>query len=487
MAIYDYNTLGLKNMLVVDDVTTFGKGVADNFQKKFEELGGKVSRVGAGKDTTDFNSIITNAKTSNPDGVYYGGVVTSGGGLLLKQLRQQGLNIPFTGPDGIVNGAGDAKGSLIQIAGADAAADELVRHASPRSATSPAKADFEAAFADHFKADADFKTPARTAVRRYACATVILDSLKATSTRTRALTRRPSARASAPMPPIRPTSSKPSSGRSRSTRTATRPSRSSRSTRPIPPPRAALAIGSSWSSRTSLPSRQTFDKAGALTALRPCHIEAARGKDKGRHGHRPRFRKRSPRSSTRSSDCGSGRICSSSRSRSSIYFVIGPAQFFNAPDDRRHLRPRSPSATRWSTASSSSSTSPTATSSWSARSCRCSCSTNVLGSRRADRRPGCSWRSSSSSTSPSRCRCMGLLGVGHRAVRLSAAAERAPARAADHRHRRVVHPAEHHPDHVRPVAGQHAPAHPADGARRHPRRSSIGVVNIFIDRRRRRR
>ena len=127
MAIYAYNTLGLKNMLVVDDVTTFGKGVADNFQKKFESLGGKVTRVGAGKDTTDFNSIITNAKASNPDGVYYGGVVTSGGGLLLKQLRQQGLTIPFTGPDGIVNGAGDAKGSLIQIAGAKAA-DNSVRN-----------------------------------------------------------------------------------------------------------------------------------------------------------------------------------------------------------------------------------------------------------------------------------------------------------------------------------------------------------------------
>ena len=55
--------------------------------------------------TGDLNSIITNAKASNPDGVYYGGVVTSGGGLLLKQLRQQGLTIPFTGPDGIVNGA----------------------------------------------------------------------------------------------------------------------------------------------------------------------------------------------------------------------------------------------------------------------------------------------------------------------------------------------------------------------------------------------
>ena len=56
MAIYDYNTLGLKNMLIVDDVTTFGKGVADNFQKKFEELGGKVVlRQGAPTDTTDFN------------------------------------------------------------------------------------------------------------------------------------------------------------------------------------------------------------------------------------------------------------------------------------------------------------------------------------------------------------------------------------------------------------------------------------------------
>ena len=43
------------------------------------------------------------AKTKNPDGVYYGGVATSGAGLLLKQMRQQGLNIPFTGPDGIAN------------------------------------------------------------------------------------------------------------------------------------------------------------------------------------------------------------------------------------------------------------------------------------------------------------------------------------------------------------------------------------------------
>ena len=178
MAVYAYNTLGLKNMLVVDDVTTFGKGVADNFQKKFESLGGTVIRVGAGADTTDFNSIITDAKTKNPDGVYYGGVVTSGGGLLLKQLRQQGLTIPFTGPDGIVNGAGDAMGSLIQIAGAQAADNSYGTVAA--IGDFPGKADFEKAFADHFASDADFKTAGAYSGPAYACATVILDSLKAT-------------------------------------------------------------------------------------------------------------------------------------------------------------------------------------------------------------------------------------------------------------------------------------------------------------------
>ncbi len=177
MATYAFEKLGLKNMLIVDDVTTFGKGVADNFQKKWEELGGKVAdRVGAGPDTTDFNGIITAAKAKNPDGVYYGGVVTSGAGLLLKQMRQQGLDIPFTGPDGIVNGPGDAEGSLIGIAGKDNAAGSYGTIAA--IGDFPGKADFEAAFAEHFKNDADFKTAGAYSGPAYACATVILKSLE---------------------------------------------------------------------------------------------------------------------------------------------------------------------------------------------------------------------------------------------------------------------------------------------------------------------
>jgi branched-chain amino acid transport system substrate-binding protein len=178
MAAYAYNNLKLKNLLIIDDVTTFGKGIADNFQKKFEELGGKVvDRVGAGADTTDFNGVITSAKGKNPDGVYYGGVVTSGGGLLLKQLRQQGLKIPFMGPDGIVNGNGDSKGSLINIAGKDAAANTYGTVAA--IGDFPAKKDFDAAFVENFKADTDFKTPGAYSGPGHACATVIIESIKA--------------------------------------------------------------------------------------------------------------------------------------------------------------------------------------------------------------------------------------------------------------------------------------------------------------------
>lgn len=176
MAVYAYKTLGLKNLLIIDDVTTFGKGVADTFQAKWEAIGGTTAgRVGAGADTTDFNGIITAAKSKNPDGVYYGGVVTSGAGLLLKQLRQQGLTIPFLGPDGIVNGSGNDEGALIKIAGAQAANNSFGTIAA--IGDFPAKAQFTADFTEAFKNDTEFKTPGAYSGPAYACATVILDSL----------------------------------------------------------------------------------------------------------------------------------------------------------------------------------------------------------------------------------------------------------------------------------------------------------------------
>jgi branched-chain amino acid transport system substrate-binding protein len=178
MSAYAYNDLGLRNVLVVDDVTTFGTGVADEFARVFQELGGTVTnRVGAPPDTTDFNGIITAEMAKNPDGVYYGGVVTSGGGLLLKQMRQQGMTATFLGPDGIVNGAGDAEGSLIKIAGKDAAAGSWGTIAA--IGDFPARAEFEAAYIEQFGNDADYNVPGAYSGPAHACATVILKSLEA--------------------------------------------------------------------------------------------------------------------------------------------------------------------------------------------------------------------------------------------------------------------------------------------------------------------
>ncbi len=182
MSVYAYNTLGLRNILVIDDVTTFGKGVADTFQAKFEELGGTIAdRVGAGAETTDFNAIVTAATGKNPDAVYYGGVVTSGAGLLLKQMRQQGMDIPILGPDGIVNGNGDAEGSLIKIAGTDSFGADTKQAFGTIAAIGdfPAKAAFDAAFVEHFKADKEFNQPGAYSGPAYACATVVLNSLEA--------------------------------------------------------------------------------------------------------------------------------------------------------------------------------------------------------------------------------------------------------------------------------------------------------------------
>jgi branched-chain amino acid transport system substrate-binding protein len=177
MANYAYNDLELRNILVIDDVTTFGTGVADNFQAEFEELGGTIAdRVGAAPETTDFVPIITAAADSEPDAVYYGGVVTSGAGLLLKQMRQQGMDIPFLGPDGIKNGSGEEEGSLIQVAGTEEAAGSFATVAA--IGDFPAKADFDARFIEHFKGDADFKEAGAYSGPAYACAQIVLKALE---------------------------------------------------------------------------------------------------------------------------------------------------------------------------------------------------------------------------------------------------------------------------------------------------------------------
>lgn len=124
---YAYNELKLTKVYILDDTETYGKGIADNFERRFKELGGTVlghdgaAKVG-GQPPTDFSSIMTKVAAAGPDFIYYGGTSSNNIPLARKAMKSAGLDIPLMGGDGIqdaeyLNVAGpDAVGSYSTVA-----------------------------------------------------------------------------------------------------------------------------------------------------------------------------------------------------------------------------------------------------------------------------------------------------------------------------------------------------------------------------------
>jgi len=114
-----YNEFGLKTAVVIDDSTPYGEGLAAEFAKKFEELGGTIyfSEKTADKDS-DFNALVTKIKDKNPDVIYYGGIYNAGA-LLAKQASDAGITAPLMGGDGLYDG------EYINLAGADQSEGDL--------------------------------------------------------------------------------------------------------------------------------------------------------------------------------------------------------------------------------------------------------------------------------------------------------------------------------------------------------------------------
>jgi branched-chain amino acid transport system substrate-binding protein len=168
---YILDNLKKKNVYIIDDTETFGKGIADNFQKYLEANGGTlVARDGVPKTTTDYSAILTAAKAKNPEAIYFGGVTASGGARILKAAVAAGLgDIPYIGPDGIYDGSGATKDSFLNLAGDDA---------KNSYATAAAVGDYpgRAEFAAKYKAEYG-DDPTGYAATGYACAQVVLDAL----------------------------------------------------------------------------------------------------------------------------------------------------------------------------------------------------------------------------------------------------------------------------------------------------------------------
>lgn len=131
--------LKAKSVYIIHDKTLYGQGVAENFRIEAKKLGLNVLGFEGTEERANFSPMIIPLKAKNPALVYFGGIYHQGG-LLLKQLREKGVNAKFMGPDGLDSA------EMVKIAGSAATGSYYTSVAGPPSAYPEA-----AAFATKFK------------------------------------------------------------------------------------------------------------------------------------------------------------------------------------------------------------------------------------------------------------------------------------------------------------------------------------------------
>jgi branched-chain amino acid transport system substrate-binding protein len=90
-----------KNVAIVHDKTTYGKGIADETKKAMNAAGLKeVMYEAITQGDKDFSALISKMKQANIDAIYFGGYQTEGG-LIVRQARDQGLKAQFIGADAL--------------------------------------------------------------------------------------------------------------------------------------------------------------------------------------------------------------------------------------------------------------------------------------------------------------------------------------------------------------------------------------------------
>ena len=92
-----------KKIAVVHDKTTYGKGLADETRKAMAKGGMKeVLYEGVNTGEKDYSALVSKIKQSGADLIYWGGLYTEGG-LIVRQMRDQGVKAPLMGGDGITS------------------------------------------------------------------------------------------------------------------------------------------------------------------------------------------------------------------------------------------------------------------------------------------------------------------------------------------------------------------------------------------------
>jgi branched-chain amino acid transport system substrate-binding protein len=171
MARFARTQLGLERVAVVDDMSTYGTGVADRFAAELKRLGGKVTRYAMASGDTDLGSLAGAIKAARPGGIMFAGETGADGAALRRALAAHHLgSLPFLGDDGIVDGDGRLAGSYIRSAGKQARG---TYGAVAAINTFPGQPAFVRRFARRFGYQ-----PGAYAGPGYACAQVLLQAMR---------------------------------------------------------------------------------------------------------------------------------------------------------------------------------------------------------------------------------------------------------------------------------------------------------------------
>ena len=92
-----------KRAFVIDDNETYGRGVADLFASSFVGAGGDLlGREHLTLFQLDYKPLLTKIAAEHPQAIFFGGIVSTGGAVLRKQMADTALaNVPYLGGDGL--------------------------------------------------------------------------------------------------------------------------------------------------------------------------------------------------------------------------------------------------------------------------------------------------------------------------------------------------------------------------------------------------
>lgn len=139
-----------RKIAIVHDKTTYGKGLADEVRAALRKQGiNEVLYDGINIGEKDFSALVSRLKAAGTDLLFWGGLHTEGG-LIARQMREQGVNAPLMGGDGITDD------EFAAIAGP--AAEGTLMTFSPDPRTNPSNK----AIVDRFRNERKFEPQAYT-------------------------------------------------------------------------------------------------------------------------------------------------------------------------------------------------------------------------------------------------------------------------------------------------------------------------------------